>query len=209
MIMLRFMGKRQIGELEPSELVVAIIISQLASMPIQDPAKSLSNSFVGIFTIVSLEIISSFIAYRSKKFRSMIYGTPSILLEKGKINQKEMEAQRFNINDLMEELRQHGIYNPSEVDYVIMETSGSVSVIFNSDNRPTTPKDMKLTVPPVELCYVIIDLGTINYENLKHLNFDKKWLDEKLKKNKIKNIKDVFYMGADRNGEVYLVKNEK
>jgi uncharacterized membrane protein YcaP (DUF421 family) len=209
MIMLRLMGKRQIGELEPSELVVTIIISQLASMPIQDPSKSLLNSFVGILTIVSLEIISSYIAYKNYKFRSLIYGTPSILVEKGKMNEYEMEGQRFNINDLMENLRAAGLYSLAEVDYVILETNGSVSIILNSANQPATPEDLNLNVPPIELSYIIIDSGIINYANLKHIGFDEKWLKKKLRENDVSSEKDVYYMGADRNGEIYLIKRQR
>lgn len=207
-MMLRLMGKRQIGELEASELVVTIIVSQLACIPIQQSSESLLNTFIGIFTIVSCEIISSFLAFKSPRLRTLMYGTPSILIEKGKMNKKEMEEQRFNVNDLMEELRNRGIYNLSEVDYVIMETNGSVSVILNSENRPATPGDLKIKdVEPVELSYVIVDSGNIDFKNLNHIGYDKIWLQKKLRENKIKNLKEVFFMSADRAGKVYLIKS--
>lgn len=208
-IVIRIMGKRQIGELEPSELVVTIIISEVAAMPIQDTAEPLVSSVIAISILLILEVIISFIAYKSRGFRKILYGTPSILFAKGKIDQKEMERQRFNVNDLMEIIRNNGVASLNEVDFVIVETNGNVSVLLNSDNKNVTASDLSLPSEEVELSYIVIDNGKANTVNLKRIGFDAEWLKKKLYENSIKNIKDVYCMGADRSGKLFIIRKDK
>lgn len=202
---LRIMGKRQIGELEPSELVVTIMISELASLPIQEPGQPLMTSIVGIILLLVLEVVISFSAYKNMRLRKFFYGTPSMFFKKGKIDQKEMENQRFNLNDLLAEVRNNGAADLSEVDYVLMETNGNVSVILNAENRPLTPKDMNLNPAPPEISYVVIDNGRVNAANLKLLGYNGEWLRTQLENYKVKSPADVFYMGADAAGNVFLI----
>ncbi len=206
---LRLLGKRQIGELEPSELVVTIVISEVAAMPIQDTSESLVNSLVVIFLLLILEVLLSFGAYKSFAARKLFYGTPSVFYEKGIINQKEMKKQRFNLNDLMECVRNTGATSLSEVDFVIMETNGNVSVIPKTENRPVELADVGLSAAPVELSYIIIDNGAINQNNLKRLGYNEAWLDKQLKSKKIPDSSEVFCMTADKSGEVVIITNEK
>lgn len=208
-ITLRSMGKRQIGELEPSEFVVTIMISELASMPIQERSQPLLTSILAILMLVILEIIVSFTAYKSVKARKILYGKPSMLFENGKINQKEMEKQRFNMNDLIEVVRNNGASRLDEVEYVIVETNGNVSVLLKSDQQPLKPGDIGIKPPKTEISYMIIDNGTINFENLKGLGYNSDWLKKQLANENIKSPKDVFYFGADRQGNTFLVKNEE
>ncbi len=206
---IRLMGKRQIGELEPSELVVTIIISEVAAMPIQDTSQPVVLSVVAIALLLILEVIISFIAYKSRGFRKILYGTPSILYSKGKINQKEMERQRFNVNDLMEIIRNNGAASLSEVDYVIVETNGNVSVLLNAENKTVTAKDLSLDTPPTEISYLVIDNGKANETNLKRIGFDLEWLKTRLKEHSVKKIEDVYCMGADSTGEVFIIRKEE
>ena len=206
---LRLMGKRQIGELQPSELVVAIMISELAAIPIQDASKSLLSSLIGIVTLLVGEIVISFAAMKSNKARRFLSGKPSLLVAGGKINQKEMRRLRFNIGDMMEELRNMGFSGLSEVEYVIIETNGRVSIIPNSLHRPLTPQDMNMNPQKAELSYLVIDDGVVNAFNMKTLGFDEKWLQKQLAGKNIKNPADVFYMSADRSGSVFLVKKDR
>lgn len=206
---LRLLGKRQIGELEPSELVVTIVISEVAAMPIQDTSESLVSSLVVIFLLLILEVLLSFGAYKSFAARKLFYGTPSVFYEKGIINQKEMKKQRFNLNDLMECIRNTGATSLSEVDFVIMETNGNVSVIPKTEHRPVELSDIGLTAAPAELSYIIIDNGAINQNNLKRLGFNEAWLIKQLKSKKIHNSSEVFCMTADKSGEVVIITNEK
>ncbi len=204
-LMLRLLGKRQIGELEPSELVVTIVISEVAALPIQDVSVPLANSLVAIFLLLTLEVVLSFSAYKCLWARKLFYGTPSVFYEKGKINQKEMKKQRFNLNDLMECVRNTGMTSLSDVDFVIMETNGNVSVIptqAQSDEQETAPSSPFIS-------YVIIDNGNINENNLSRLGFDKNWLIKQLEKRKIKKPDEVFCMTADMRQNTVIIPFEK
>ena len=204
----RMLGKRQIGELEPSELVVAIVISEVAALPIQDISQPLITSLIAIFLLVILEVWVSLGAYKSFGVRKVFYGTPSVFYEKGKINQKEMQKQRFNLNDLMECVRNTGATSLDEVDFVIMETNGNVSVIPSSQSRPVNTEDMGINVQQTYLSYVIIDNGTVNYNNLKRIGMSEKQLQMRLRPYDIYDYKDVFCMTATANGEVVVIRKE-
>ncbi len=204
----RMLGKRQIGELEPSELVVAIVISEVAALPIQDTSQPLINSLIAIFLLVILEVWVSFGAYKSFGARKLFFGTPSVFYEKGKINQKEMEKQRFNLNDLMECVRNTGVTSLDEVDFVIMETNGNVSVIPSSQSRTINTKDLNLKAQPTYLSYVIIDNGAVNHNNLKRIGMSEKQLQKRLRPYDIYDYKDVFCMTATMNGEVVVIRKE-
>lgn len=206
---LRLQGKRQIGELEPSELVVTIVISEVAALPIQDTSAPLVNSLVSIFLLVILEVLVSFGAYKSFALRKIFFGTPSVFYEKGKINQKEMEKHRFNLHDLMECIRNTGATSLSEVDFVIMETNGNVSVIPTPEKRPLTPEDMGISPSASVLSHIIVDNGHLNLHNLKLLGFDERWLSKQLSAKKISSLDDIFCMTATKNGETIIIPNQK
>ena len=178
-------------------------------MPIQDTSESLVSSLVVIFLLLILEVLLSFGAYKSFAARKLFYGTPSVFYEKGIINQKEMKKQRFNLNDLMECVRNTGATSLSEVDFIIMETNGNVSVIPKTENRAVELADMGLSAAPVELSYIIIDNGAINQNNLKRLGYNEAWLTKQLKTKKIPDASEVFCMTADKSGEVVIITNEK
>ena len=207
-LIFRMLGKRQIGELEPSELVVAIVISEVAALPIQDTSQPLINSLIAIFLLVILEVCVSFGAYKSLRVRKIFFGTPSVFYEKGKINQKEMEKQRFNLNDLMECVRNTGATSLDEGDFVIMETNGNVSVIPNTKSRPVNTEDMGINAQQTYLSYVIIDNGTVNYNNLKRIGMSEKQLQKRLRPYDIYEYSDVFCMTATTNGDVVVIRKE-
>ncbi len=207
---LRMLGKRQIGELEPSELVVTIIISEVAAAPIQDPALPVITSLLAIALLLILEVILSYCAYKNLTVRKIFFGTPSVFFEKGKINQKEMEKQRFNLNDLMETVRNTGSTSLSEVEYIIMETNGNVSVIPKNDQRPVNLSDLGFkSKSPILLSYVIIDNGHVNRNNIKRLGFDDNWLKAQLKSNKLSAPTEVFCMTADKDGAIVILPYDR
>ncbi len=209
-LVLRLMGKRQIGELEPSELVVTIMVSDLAAMPITDVGTPLLVSLLAILILVILEIFISYFAYRSTKVRTLFYGRPSMFYEHGKLHQKEMRRQRFNVADLMEELRNNGAVSLNEVEYVLMETNGKVSVILKGENSPLTPADLDMRVEPVRMSYVLIDNGNLISGNLKRLGLNDIWLKKTLRENKMNKVKDVFYMSVEKGtGNTVLIPKEK
>jgi len=202
------MGKRQIGELQASELVVAILISEIASVPIQDSSNSLLFSLMAIVVLLACEVTLSLVCQKSPRIRRFIYGSPSVLVERGKINQSEMRRQRFSISDLMENIRNSGIGSISEIEYLIVETNGKVSAIQKAAQSPATVENLNLIAPDKEISYIIIDDGKIFEHNLKQLGFDGIWLKNKLKESKITTPKGVYYMSATKNGEVFLYPKE-
>lgn len=141
-MVVRLMGKRQVGELEPTELVVTIMISELASIPMQETGIPISAGLIPILTIFILEVMFSFVEMKNKKIRRFISGKPSVLVHEGKLILEEMKRIRFNRDDLMEELRLSGCANIGDVQYAILETNGQLSVILKKDNQPITQKDL-------------------------------------------------------------------
>ena len=203
---LRLMGKRQIGELEASELVVTIIISDIAAMPITNTDVPIAANVIAILMLMILEVVLSFIAFKNPRARRIMYGRPSTFYKDGKFNQKEMESRRFNIADIMEEVRGNGASALSEVEYIVMETNGKVSVVLKSGEGPITPKQLEMNTEPVRMSYIIIDNGKIIHECMKKLGLDEDWLGKKLKEKGLSSAKDVFYLSVDQNtGKTVLI----
>jgi uncharacterized membrane protein YcaP (DUF421 family) len=139
-VALRFMGKRQIGQLQPYELVIIIMLSELAAIPMENIGIPLFSGLLPILTLLVAEVTLSYIALRSVRARGFICGTPVVLIEGGKIIEKELQRSRYNINDLLEELRSKNFPNISDVEFAILETSGHLSVIPKSQKRPLIPR---------------------------------------------------------------------
>lgn len=189
---MRMMGKKQIGELEPFELVIALMISELATFPMQDIRIPILHAIIPIITLLFLQVATSFIELKSERARRLLTGAPSILVNNGKIDIAELRYQRFNINDLLEQLRLKGYFNISDIQYVILETSGEISVLPKTLKSNTTKEDLKLKVVEEFLPIPLIMDGKINFKNLKLLAKDEIWLKKILTKNNIQSAKDVF-----------------
>lgn len=203
MIALRLMGKRQIGQLQPFELVIAIMISELASLPMQDTRIPLINGIIPVATLLIIQIIVSIIQLKSEKVQELLSGRPSILIENGQINIAELRNQRLNVNDLMEELRLGGYYDFEDIQYAILETSGQLSIIPNCDNEPPTRKDMNIKAQQDKLPITLIEDGNLKYDGLKRANKSINWLNSQLENNNIKSYKDVFIGMIDSKSNFY------
>ncbi|APF28354.1 TPA: DUF421 domain-containing protein [Clostridium botulinum] len=203
---MRLMGKKQIGELEPFELAITIMISELASLPMQDSRIPLLHGIVPILTLLILQNLFSLIQLKSEKIRSLINGEPSILIEKGKIDFQELKNQRFNINDLMEELRLQGYYDLENIEYAILETSGQLSIIPKTEESPVTKKDLSLQFTQERLPVTLILDGKINKKNLKLIKKDEKWLENKLKKDNISSYDELLIAILNSKGNLYYQK---
>ncbi|WP_054693066.1 DUF421 domain-containing protein [Syntrophomonas palmitatica] len=202
-LFLRIMGKRQIGQLQPYELVVIIMISELAVIPMEDTRIPLINGIIPIFILFALEVALSFISLKSEKARGVICGKPSILIENSQIKEQELKRLRFNINDLLEELRLKDVSNISDVDYAILETNGQLSVILKSDKRPVKPKDLNIAPPYEGLPITLVIDGQVIHENLKILNYNSEWLKHELGKLGVEEINDVLLATVDALGNMY------
>lgn len=188
---IRLMGKRQIGELQPSELVVAIMISDLATVPMSETGIPLFYGIAPIFTLVVCEMLLSFLCLKSQWIRVGVTGRPSYIINDGKIDQKEMKKTRYSISDLLEELRMLNVFDISTVRCAILETNGKISVVTNENQS--------------EKAYALICDGNIQNRILEQSPYNMKDLKSFVGKN---NIRDVFLLSVDSNKKVYLVKKE-
>ncbi len=207
---LRLMGKRQIGELQPSELVVAIMISDLATTPMSDVSIPLFYGIVPIFTLVICEILLSFVSLKSEKIRIFLSGKPQIIVRNGLLQREEMLSARVNIDDLMEELRKAGFFSISDVDTVVLETGGTISIIPTSDAAPPSNKDLKINAHQQKVSYIYIADGKIRQSELRRSGKDENWLKKIMDENNISKIDDVFILTEDGVGNVFVQgKDEK
>lgn len=208
-ISLRFMGKRQIGELQPSELATTIMISNIAAIPIENIGSPMVNGILSIALLACLEILFSVLLLKSRALRGFAMGHPRCVIRDGKLDQKELLDLRWSLDDLMEMLRGNGIFDIDEVLFAIVETNGNLSVYPKFKNRPVTNKDLSLSLsgceaPPV---FVIND-GEVDIKALNYCNLDESWLVKTLREQGV-SLKDVFVMSCDRSEQYCLIKKEK
>lgn len=205
---IRLMGKRQVGELEPTELVLAMLLSDLAAVPMQDFGLPLLYGVVPIITLLCLTMILSVATMRSVRLRALLCGKPSIVVQDGKLRQQEMKKVRMTVDELIEELRLQGVTDLSSVKYAILETSGQVSVLLYQHFQPATPQQLGLQVQTDQLPVIIINDGRVMDHNLTFLGYDRKWLANQLRQLGASSPKAVFLLTADRNGTVHYTPKE-
>lgn len=209
-ISLRIMGKRQIGELQPSELVVAIMISDLATVPMESVDIPLLSGIIPVLTLLFAEVASSYLSLKSKNIRKFIVGQPSIVIYNGKIQEHELERLRFNLDDLLEELRLNNCHDISDVSVAVIETSGKLSVIPRDKARPVTVEDMKLkNVRHEGLPCTVISDGKLNTAELKRSGKTKEDLQSLVQSSGANTIEDVFIASIDAEGELFIQLKEK
>ena len=200
-IVMRIMGKRQIGQLQPFELVIAIMISELAAVPMQNTGIPLVYGIIPILTLLILQLLISYLSIKSIRFRALICGKPAILIEKGRIRESELRKEMYTLNDLLEQLRINNCPNVSDVEYAILETNGQLSVIPKSQKRPLTPEDMNIQ-PQAE--GIVVDLiidGRVLSNNLRIAGKDMQWLQTQLRSQHFTDPSEVFYACVDNASE--------
>ena len=205
---MRLMGKRQLGELEVSELVIAVLVSDFAAHPLQDISIPLVNGLLPIIILFCCEMILTGVSAKSSRARAIICGKPSILIANGRIDQLQMTKNRFTLEELAEELRNKSIFDISTVQYAVLETDGKLNVIVYPAERPLTPKDIDLQVKDEDYPVIVINDGKTMSENLRLVGRDETWLKGELKRRKVKNAKDVYFMTVDIQGNIYFAKKE-
>lgn len=208
MIVMRLMGKRQIGQLQPFELAIAIMISELAAVPMQDTGIPLVNGIIPILTLLFSQILISLISLKSVKARALICGRPRVLIEKGKIIESNLIKELYTINDLLEQLRINNVPNIADVDYAILETNGQLSIIPKGKKRPVTPTDMQLSVGNDGLPLDLIIDGEIIETNMKAAQVNTQWLKDELKKQGISKVEDVLIASIDINKKLFCQSKE-
>lgn len=206
-LVIRLMGKRQLGELEPSEFVVTLLIADLASVPMQDNGIPLLTGLVPILTVLAMELIFTVSAMRSVRIRRWLCGKPVILMENGKMVQANMRRARVTGDELASHLRGSGVTDLNQVQYLILETDGQMSVLLYPKYQPASAKDSSIAVDPLQLPVTIINDGKVLEENLLILGRSRAWLDAQLR-NYHCGPGDVFYMTAEPSGKLYLALRE-
>lgn len=209
-ISIRLMGKRQIGELQPYELVITLMLSDLASLPMQDTRLPLLLGIVPIITLLFVKILISEIQQHSRLFEKLLDGTPSIIISNGEINLEMMKKQRLTMNDILEELRSAGYLDISDIEYAIIETNGTISIIPKSACDTVKRKDLKIKESESKIPVVLLERGRLNKKALQGINKDEKWLDEKLKSLNYPPRDKLFLIMIDSNGKLFVQrKNQK
>ncbi|HWQ42868.1 MAG TPA: DUF421 domain-containing protein [Desulfosporosinus sp.] len=203
-VALRLMGKREVGQLQPFELVVILMISELAAIPSENIGIPLLSGVIPILALLLASLTLAWVSLKSEKARALICGTPSILIQRGKILEEELRKNRYNLSDLLEELRLKNVPNISDVEFAVLETNGQVSVFPKSQKRPAIPEDFHIKTPYEGLPLSIIMDGNLNRRNLQQSNKDLTWLNKELKKQKIDQIEDVFLASLDSSGTLFV-----
>ncbi|MBQ3047439.1 MAG: DUF421 domain-containing protein [Clostridia bacterium] len=205
----RIMGKRQIGDMQPFELVVTLIIADLACIPMSDITIPIVFGIVPLFSLVVFHYFFSFLNRKSIFFRKLLNGRPIIVVDELGINYSALKKLNMTINDLTEGLRACDCFDLNDVAYAIVETNGKISVLLKSNCLPATNKDLKIKTGQSSLSLIIINDGKFIESNLEPLNIDNKTVENILKQNNIKNKKDVLLLSINNNGDVYLQQKNK
>lgn len=201
---IRIMGKSELSKMSPFQLVVIFMIAELASIPIESSEASLIKGAVGIFTLTFLQVLISMVSIKSEKFKNFINGKPSILIEKGAINEKELKKLRISLNDLLEQLRIENAPALSDVEYAVMESNGELSVIQKSDKKPLTASDMGITKEPESMPLILIADGVLYRQNLLSLGWDEAFLKEQMAAVSLTSYQEIFFAFSDEKKQLHI-----
>ncbi len=207
LIMMRIMGKRQISDLQTNELVVTLLISNIAVIPMQDPSLPLLSGVVPIMLLVACEVTISFLMLKNAKFRRLVCGKPQIIISNGIIDQKKMKLLRMSTEDLMEQLRQEGVFAIEDVKYAVVETNGKLSVLKKAFKDTVTAEQMNITNATNTFEVVVISDGELAECSMELCGITKEWLNKTLRKNNII-AKDIFIMTATSDHKYSIIKKE-
>ncbi len=208
LISMRIMGKRQLGEMEISEFIVAALIADLAATPLQDIGIPLLNGLVPIIIMFCFEIIIAGLNMRSIKLRKLTYGRPEIIIRNGRIIREAMQKNRFTLDELMQELRAQGLTDTAQVEYAILETNGQLSIILKSGDQPATASQMGVVGDDVSYAHIIINEGRILDNNLELLGRDRRWLSNELKRQNFRSADEVYILTLSESGRVFCQAKE-
>lgn len=199
----RLMGKRQLGELQPSELVITILVSNIATLPIEDADIPVILGATPILSLVCFEVITSWLSLKFPKLRKFISGSPKIIIREGKADPQVMKELRFSVDDLLTSLRGKDIFDISEVQYAVVETTGNVSVMKKQADDTPVRRDLGIEPHPEDPPQLVVSDGQIIEISLKYLGYDTQWIKKMLDEGGIK-LQDVLIMTADRTGKCYI-----
>ncbi len=206
---MRILGKKQIGQLETSEFVVVLLLSELASIPMQDVDIPLMNSIVPIVTLLCLELALSAASLKVKWLRNLLQGRPVIIVSHGKILPDALRSTRFNLDEVMEELRMAGYSDIRDVEYAVLENNGNFSVIPSAVGKTPSASDLNLKTSPSAMAYIVVNDGKVDKQALLAAGIDNAKLNGLLRKHKISSPEKLFFATYDSNGEFYFQLKEE
>ena len=205
LIVMRLMGKREIGQLQPFELAIAIMIADLASIPMSDIGIPISNGIIPIMGLLVMHLAISILNLKSTRIRELICGKPTILIYEGRIDEKKLKKERFTLNELEEKLRSKNITNLGDVEFAILETSGDISVIQKPNKRNTIPEDFDIMPDYEGIPYNLVIDGKVMKENLKKIGKNYDWLKKQTNKFQI-NPEEALIVTINAKGNVFCQK---
>lgn len=204
MVALRVMGKREIGQLSVFDFVVSVMMAELSTMPMEDPSIPFYLAPLAIAMLVVLQIVVAIVQMKSHRFRHWVDGEPTVLIEHGQIQDREMKKTRYTLSDLMMQLREKGVGNVADVEFAILETSGKLSVLPKAEKRPLTAADISQPVRAEMVPMPLVADGQLIQKTLDTLKRDKDWLSQELRRRGFTRIEDVFYATIDQSGTLFI-----
>ncbi len=200
---MRLMGKRQIGEFQPFEFAIAVMVSELAALPLTQADRNIWHAIIPIFILVICQFLFSLASVKSITIRAIMCGRPRIVIKHGQLQEKNLRKEIYTINDLLEQLRILNVQNISDVEYGILETNGQLSIILKSQKRPVTPSDLGIDTKYEGITLDLIIDGVILDHNLELAKLDTNWLIDQLSQKGYPNPKDIFYAYLDTQGNFF------
>lgn len=208
LIVMRLMGKREIGQMQPFELAISIMIADLASIPMTDIGIPISNGIIPIMGLLVMHLAISVLNMKSGTLRGLICGKPTILIYRGKIDEEKLRAERLTLNELEEKLRSNNVMNLGDVEYAILETSGDISVIQKPNKRTTTPEDFNIMPEYEGISYDLVIDGKVMQDNLNKLNKSYEWLKTQTEKFQMK-PEEALIVTVNGKGDIFCQKKQK
>ncbi len=208
LIVMRLMGKREIGQMQPFELAISIMIADLASIPMTDIGIPISNGIIPIMGLLVMHLVISVLNMKSGTLRGLICGKPTILIYRGKIDEEKLRAERLTLNELEEKLRSNNVMNLGDVEYAILETSGDISVIQKPNKRTTTPEDFDIMPEYEGISYDLVIDGKVMQENLNKLDKSYEWLKKQTEKFQMM-PEEALIVTVNGKGDIFCQKKQK
>ena len=200
-VVLRVMGKRQIGQLQPFELVVVLMIAELATIPSQDIGVPLVSGLIPVLVLLFVGLCTSQLTMKNHRIRNIVSGVPALVIHRGVVLEKTLKQQGYTLSDLFEQLRAKDVFFIGDIEHAVLETNGELSIVLKSAKRPATPEDHKISLQDGEIPLALIMDGQVQKQNLRRLGLEINWLKKNLKSHGVERVEDVFiaYSDADKN----------
>lgn len=203
-ILTRIMGKKQIAQLSFFDYTIGISIGSIAAQTAVDPAVHFTEGLAGLIIFTLFSVLLSWISIKSNPGRKLLDGSPTVLIENGKIIESGLKKNKLTVNDLLEECRQKNVFDLSDIEFAVLETSGKLSILFKASKQPLTPKDMNVPVDYQGMCTNVIIDGEVLNHRLEMIHLDRKWLITELAKQNIKNYADILLAYVDNAGTLVV-----